>query len=151
MDWDNIHDAIDWDNIHDAPDFSSCLEGQSVTAKVVSVYDGDSIKAIFPFKDTLLKWTCRIDGVDTPEVRTRNADEKKYGIFVRDKLRDLILNKVVTLKCGELDKYGRLLVQIFVDGLDTSISEWLIFNRYAYQYDGGTKQSWENFDYNYSD
>ena len=67
---------MDWNNIHDAPDFSSCLEGQSVTAKVVSVYDGDSIKAIFPFNDTLLKWTCRIDGVDTPEVRTRNADEK---------------------------------------------------------------------------
>ena len=142
---------MDWDNIHDAPDFSSCLEGQSVTAKVVSVYDGDSIKAIFPFNDTLLKWTCRIDGVDTPEVRTRNADEKKYGLFVRDTLRDLILNKVVTLKCGELDKYGRLLVQIFVDGLDTSISQWLISNRYAYQYDGGTKQSWENFDFNYSD
>jgi len=134
---------MDWSNINDAPKFSKCVYEQEIEAKVVSVYDGDTIKAIFPLNDKLYKWNCRLSGIDTPEIRTSSALEKQHGYFVRNALREKILNKVVSLKCGDLDKYGRLLVQVFHQG--ENINQWLIDNNYAFTYDGGTKQSWSDY------
>ena len=131
-----------WDTIdNNVKPFS--LENMEVKAKVVDVYDGDSIKCVFPLHDKLYKWTCRLSGVDTPELRTRSIIEKKFGYQVRDALRDKILNKVVDLHCLEFDKYGRLLVQVFCD--DCIVNDWLIYNNYAFAYDGGTKQSWTDY------
>ena len=134
---------INWNDINDAPEFS--LEGQQLKAKVVSVYDGDTVKCVFPLNDKLYKWNCRLSGVDTPELRTRNKKEKEYGYKVRDFLREKILNKVVDLECGEFDKYGRLLIKIKCDSEDCSINQWLINNDYAFAYDGGTKKCWEEY------
>ena len=113
-------------------------------AKVVSVYDGDTIKVVFPLENKLYKWNCRLEHVDTPELRTKNENEKKYGYIVRDKLREKILNKVVNIKCNDFDKYGRLLIEILQND-DVTINQWLIDNQYAFKYDGGTKQSWEEY------
>lgn len=133
-----------WDEITEkVPQFS--LKNEVKQAKVVSVYDGDTIKVVFPILNKLYKWNCRISGVDTPELRTRDELEKKYGYEVRDKLRDKILDKVVTVKCGEFDKYGRLLIDIYCDNETRSVSNWLIENKYAFEYDGGTKQKWSDF------
>ena len=135
---------MNWEDITDkTPLFS--LKEETKKAKVVSVYDGDTVKIVFPLLDTVYKWNCRISGVDTPELRTKDKAEKKYGYEVRDKLREKILDKVVTVKCGEFDKYGRLLVDIYCEGEDCSISEWLIENKYAFAYDGGKKQSWSEY------
>lgn len=134
---------MDWSTITDAPDYSECMTNKTVEAKVVSVYDGDTIKAIFPLNGVLYKWNCRLSGVDTPEIRTRNEREKKYGYIVRDKLREQILDQVVNVECGELDKYGRLLVTVYKGEQD--MNRWLIDNDYAFAYDGGTKRSWEDF------
>ena len=134
---------MDWSTITDAPDYSECMVNKIVEAKVVSVYDGDTIKAIFPLNGVLYKWNCRLSGVDTPEIRTRNEREKKYGYIVRDKLREQILDQVVNVECGELDKYGRLLVTVYKGEQD--MNRWLIDNDYAFAYDGGTKRSWEDF------
>ena len=131
---------VNWDEVNDAPIFS--LKGLEIKAKVISVYDGDTIKCVFPLKDTLYKWNCRLSGVDTPEIRTRNKIEKKFGYIVRDSLREKILNKVVKLKCGEFDKYGRLLTELMCDGDDCTINSWLIQKDYAFEYHGGTKKSW---------
>lgn len=71
-----------WSNINDAPNFSHCLVQQIVEAKIVSVYDGDSVKAIFPFNNVMYKWNCRLSGIDTPEVRTSNQLEKNMVILL---------------------------------------------------------------------
>jgi len=141
---------INWENINDAPRFSKCVENQTVEAKIISVYDGDTVKAIFPLNGVLYKWNCRLIGIDTPEIRTSYALEKKYGYEVRDKLREKILNSVVQLKCGDLDKYGRLLVEIVCDNGSCNVNQWLIDNNYAFAYDGGTKQSWSDYLFNKS-
>ena len=133
----------DWNTITDAPDFCKCMEGKTIQGKVVSVYDGDTVKIIFPLNDTLYKWNCRLIGVDTPELRTKCSVEKQYGYKVRDFLRSKILNKVINVVCGDLDKYGRLLVTLQCIGEECSVNQWLINNDYAFAYDGGTKRSWE--------
>lgn len=122
------------------------LSGKECIGKIVDVYDGDSVKIVFllfendPLK--LYKWTCRLINVDTPEIRTKNLSEKEFGIKVRDFLREKILNKMVKIKCYNFDKYGRLLVEIYLDNL--CINNWLIESGYAKYYDGGKKSLWFN-------
>ncbi len=116
------------------------LNGLKTEAKVVKVYDGDTVHVVFYVFDKYYKWICRISNVDTPELRTKNEEEKKKGYEVRDKLRELISDKVVQLDCHEFDKYGRLLVDITIEGV--RVDEWLITNGYAKKYDGGTKEKW---------
>lgn len=136
---------MDWNKIDDADKFSDCMKNKKVEAKIVSVYDGDTVKAIFPLNGVLYKWNCRLTGIDTPEIRTKSKLEKQYGYKVRDHLREKILNKVVILECGDMDKYGRLLVSINCQGESCSINQWLINNEYAFSYNGGTKQSWDKY------
>jgi len=125
------------------------LEGQEFTAKVVYIYDGDTVHVVFKAFGEYYRWNSRIMGVDTPELRTKNEKEKKKGYEVRDELRNHFQDKIVKIKCSEFDKYGRLLIDIYVpDDVpnphnNVLLSEWLIGNQYAYAYDGGTKQAWD--------
>ena len=108
--------------------------------KVVSVYDGDSIKIVFKlFKQGYFKWNCRLEGIDTPEFKTRDKEIKKYGTYVRDLLREKILNKIVSIKCGDFDKFGRLLVKIYTK--NECVNNWLLNNNYAVEYHGFKKQN----------
>jgi len=135
---------LDWEKVSDSvPEFS--FNEQTKKAKVVSVYDGDTVKVVFPLQEKLYKWNCRIAGIDTPELRTRNKIEKAHGYMVRDKLREKILNKLVTIKCYDFDKYGRLLISIYCDNEKLSVNQWLIDNDYAFKYDGGTKKDWGEY------
>ena len=127
---------IDWQFVDKSTKEFSFKERKK--AKIVSVYDGDTIKVVFAVLGKLYKFNSRIQHVDTPEIRTRNKKEKEYGLKVRDKLREKILNKVVTIICDDFDKYGRLLIDIEID--NELISDWLINNDYAFRYDGGTKK-----------
>ena len=135
---------IDWNSVDNKISLFS-LEGQEHRAKVVDVYDGDTIKCVFPIHNTLYRWNCRLSGVDTPELRTRCKIEKAHGYKVRDYLREKILNKMVYVRCGDFDKYGRLLIQILCEGEDCLVNDWFIQSDYAFAYDGGTKQSWSEY------
>ena len=133
---------VDWDLVNNDVGLFS-FKGDAKQAKVVDVYDGDTIKVVFPVQGKLYKFNCRIQHVDTPEIRTRNKLEKKYALKVRDHLREKILGKIVNIVCDDFDKYGRLLIDIKIE--NKLISEWLIANDYAFEYDGGTKKSWETY------
>ncbi len=125
---------------NDVPYFT--LKGHVTEAKVVRVYDGDTIHVVFRYFDQYYKWNCRIAHVDTPELRTKNTEEKQRGYLARDKLSELIMGKVVKMECFEFDKYGRLLVEIQVPGSEQKVHEWLIENGHAKAYEGGTKEKW---------
>ena len=136
---------IDWSKV-DSSIKEFGFDGEIKQAKVVSVYDGDTCRVVFPVLRKLYKFNCRIMGVDTPEIRTRDKAEKEYGLKVRDKLRERILDQVVWVECGDFDKYGRLLIDIKNPLLEgQKISEWLINNDYAFKYDGGKKKSWGEY------
>jgi endonuclease YncB( thermonuclease family) len=125
------------------------LNGQEFDAKVVYVYDGDTIHVVFRTFNNYYRWNCRIFGVDTPELRTKDEKEKKKGYMVRDKVKENFFEKIVKIKCYDFDKYGRLLIDVYLpknipDKKDTTLlSEWLIANGYAYAYGGGTKIKWD--------
>ena len=124
------------------------FENKEFEAKIVYVYDGDTIHVVFKVFNDYYRWNCRIMGVDTPELRTKNEKEKEKGYMVRDKVKENFLNKIVKIKCYNFDKYGRLLIDVYLPKNipdkknKTLLSEWLIANDYAYSYDGGTKSQW---------
>jgi len=123
--------------------------------QIVSVYDGDSIKADcdLGFKSSMNDLSLRIKGVDTPECRKSKSKgigdlHVKAGKLVRDWLRELILNKWVTVKTykDDTEKYGRWLSDIWLNG--DSINEILIMYGFAKPYDGGTKSDWTDKELN---
>jgi micrococcal nuclease len=118
------------------------FDGSRFLCKCIKVYDGDTITVAFkPFQinndENIYKYSIRLSGIDTPEIRTKNIDEKKKAIEIRDILKEKILNKFIYVQCGKFDKYGRLLGCVFYD--DININEWLINEGFANKYDGGTK------------
>jgi endonuclease YncB( thermonuclease family) len=70
--------------------------------------------------------------------------EKERGIFVRNKLKELLLNKIINIYCSDKneDKYGRLLIEFNVPNTNIKIHDWLINNNYAIKYEGKTKKKW---------
>lgn len=99
------------------------LDGIVVQAKVVDCYDGDTITCVFnpgDISEKKFRWKCRLIGIDTPEIRSRNKDDRERAIVARDYLRSLILDKEITLECSKFDKYGRVLVNVKKDDLDVN-------------------------------
>lgn len=93
--------------------------------------------------DKCYKWVIRLMGIDTPEIKAKNATEKAAAVAARDFLRGLILDKVIIIKCLEFDKYGRLLGNLFTtDNTTKSLSELMIEKGHAKAYDGGKKEGW---------
>jgi len=116
------------------------LKGTQCKARVVSIYDGDTITLTFETFGTYYKWNCRLDGIDTPEMKSKNPEEKAKAVIARDFLRSKINDKIVDIKCGDFDKYGRLLIKVFYE--DVCMNDIMISEGHAKAYFGGTKDEW---------
>ena len=121
--------------------------------KINKVVDGDTIDVTIDLGfDLYKKERVRIAGVDTPEKRTRDLEEKALGLdataWMKDKLTETIKGDVELIIRTELKgctgKYGRLLGWLYVGEGDISLNEQMITEGYAWAYDGGTKQ--KNFE-----
>lgn len=121
-----------------------------VKAKVVKVYDGDTVHlGVKLVSGERVRYPCRIFGIDAPEMRSKNAEEKEIAIVSRNSLDKLIGNKIVLVNVLGKEKYGRVLasLRIMVNGIYIDISEYMINNKLAVPYNGGTKQevNWKEY------
>jgi endonuclease YncB( thermonuclease family) len=124
------------------------LNGKEFTAKVVNIYDGDTCKCVFVLNGELVKFNCRMNGYDTPEIRPRLNVENREEVIekakeARDYFKNLVKNKLVNLKCGKFDKYGRLLADIYIGENENRlwINKDMIDKKFGYVYNGGTKKN----------
>lgn len=101
-------------------------------AKVISVYDGDTIRVnvdlgfgILNKGNTGKGQLLRLYGINTPEVR---GSEREQGILSRNRLRDLILGKeiIVRTEKDKVGKYGRYIATISLKGSDIIINDLLV-------------------------
>lgn len=114
--------------------------GKKCLCYVKSVYDGDTITIIFPFNGNFYKESCRIYGIDTPEIRTKDLSEKERGMNAKHHVESLILNKNVYVDFMGREKYGRILAKVYMCDEDcTELSELLIKGGYGCVYYGGKK------------
>jgi endonuclease YncB( thermonuclease family) len=114
------------------------------TGYVIKVYDGDTITIAcrLPFEASpLYKFSVRLNGIDTPEIKTKNPEEKARAQSSKNALSSLCLNRMVSLENVSLEKYGRVLADVYCDGLH--LNQYMIDNGHAVKYDGGHKKSFE--------
>ena len=129
------------------PSRKSCYNFR--VTKINRVVDGDTIDVTIDLGfDLYKKERVRIAGVDTPEKRTRDLEEKALGIdatnWLKGKLEQAIKgDDELTIRTelkGGMGKYGRLLGWLYVGDDNVSLNEQMIGEGYAWPYDGGTKK-----------
>ena len=126
---------------------------------VPKVVDGDTMDCIFDLGfDVMFKSRVRLLGIDTPESRTRDLNEKVYGFISKKHLKSWVHWAVMSdrddieiqVRCPEKDsrgKFGRILGEIWVncteDGHEfngwTNVNKWMCEHGYAVGYWGQNK------------
>jgi micrococcal nuclease len=112
------------------------------TASVLKVIDGDTIEVDFDlgFGVWLRNQRIRLDGIDTPESRTSDKEEKVRGTLSKEKLKEILGKDIqITTKIDPNEKYGRIL-GVLVNDKGVNVNQWLIDNNYAVKYSGENKE-----------
>ena len=129
------------------PSRKSCYNFR--VTEIARVLDGDTIDVIIDLGfDLYKKERVRVAGVDTPEKRTKDDEEKALGYdathWLEEKLDGAIKGEddliIRTELVGGVGKYGRLLGWLYIGDAEVSLNEQMIEEGYAWAYDGGTKQ-----------
>ena len=129
------------------PNRKSCYNFRVI--EITKVLDGDTIDVLIDLGfDLYKKERVRVAGVDTPEKRTRDAEEKVLGIdatnWLKEKLESTLAGDddlvIRTELVGGVGKYGRLLGWLYIGDAELSLNEQMITEGYAWAYDGGSKQ-----------
>jgi len=103
------------------------------------IVDGDTFDCILDlgFDVKLHKQRVRLSGIDTPESRTRDLEEKKLGLAAKERLKELCIGKLKVKSLGK-GKYGRIIgIPYTEDGKD--ICKILVNEGHAIEYHGGKK------------
>ena len=112
--------------------------------KLIRIIDGDTFKAEVDLGfSTFRNETVRMSGINTPESRTRDLEEKRHGLAAKKVLGDLLTaadSLVVNVK--EVGKFGRALGIVYADGLNVNYE--LIDKGYAYPYTGEKKMTYKD-------
>ena len=117
-------------------------------AVVVKVVDGDTVDVDIDlgFSVWIKKQRVRLYGLDTPEARTRDKEEKKYGLLAKAKVLEHCpigsKIKVKTQKGKSKGKYGRILGELISDK-SVNVNKFLIDNNYGVDYHGFSKDEIE--------
>jgi len=114
----------------------------------LKVVDGDTIDADIDLGfDIKVKKRIRFMGINAPESRTRDLEEKAKGLAAKDRVKQLLDGcENVTLKSHGIGKFGRCLGEIMLDKIDgsekltlVSLNELLIKEGHAVEYHGGKR------------
>ena len=119
------------------------------SCKILRVVDGDTVDVDIDlgFGVWMHKERIRLYGIDTPESRTRDLEEKKYGLIAKQKIKDFMpvgsMQTLVTTK-DKAGKFGRILGKFLIYDKTTdsqmTINDWMIREHHAVAYHGQSKE-----------
>ena len=112
-------------------------------AVIKRVIDGDTVEVKIDLGfDVSIDQRVQLAGIDTPELNTRDAREKKFGKLAKARVRELLpqysTQTMRTIFHANRDKYGRTLVDFDLSG-DLRLTEVLLLERLAVEYKGQAK------------
>ena len=118
------------------------------SCKIVRVVDGDTVDVDIDlgFGVWMHNERVRLHGIDTPESRTRDLEEKKFGLLAKDQVEHFLpkgsIQTLVTVK-DKVGKFGRILGKFKIEDhqypTPTTINEWMIRHHHAAPYFGQSK------------
>lgn len=124
-------------------------QGVQVPVKVLRVYDGDTVTLAFCCGGGVYRDSCRLRGIDAPEMKprmnspTRDA-EKTAAIASRDALASKLGAGPTRAVFHGREKFGRWLVSLYVPGETEDVGAWMVRQRHAVPYDGGSKAPFQS-------
>ena len=128
-------------NINDVDFFS--FKNKTLKCKVCNVYDGDTIYVIIEIiPDHFYKFKVRLNGYDSCEMKPLKSLQNRHihiecAKKLKNLLSDMLLFKVVEIKCDEYDKYGRILGNVYYK--DVNINDLLVNLKLVKPYFGNKK------------
>ena len=112
-------------------------------AKIRRWVDGDTVDVTLDLGfDILYNNRIRLYGINTPESRTRDLEEKKRGLAAKDRVKEMCpVGSTVTIRTTKdgRGKFGRILGEIFLEGMEYSVNKVLVTEGHAVEYFGGKK------------
>lgn len=118
---------------------------------VIKVYDGDTITIAskLPYNESpIYRFSVRLSGIDCPEIKGKNENERNCAELAKKELSNLLMNKLVTLENVKTEKYGRVLADVYLDNLH--VNKHMIEKGLAVPYDGTTKITPKDWMYYYN-
>ena len=112
------------------------------SCKVLKVIDGDTVDVDIDlgFAVVLKKQRVRLYEIDTPESRTRDLEEKKFGLASKKYLQDKLENATnIYLKSHDKGKFARILGELFIDDNSVSVNMQMVDDHHAVYYYGQNK------------
>lgn len=119
------------------------IYGDVIVDEVTSIYDADTFRANISGWPSIVgeRTPIRINGIDAPEIRGKCEQEKKKARQAKQITVGLLRSaKKIELRNMQRGKYFRIIADVYVDG--ESVAGHLIRSGLAYEYFGGTRQSW---------
>ena len=122
--------------------------GRCFLAKIVDYYDGDTVRVAFEHGGETVQYKARMAGYDSPEMKPLKTNpnrkaEKAAAVAARAALIERVGGALVDIECGEFDKYGRILVTVYLRGSagarGETLNAWMVAHGHGTPYDGGTK------------
>lgn len=131
------------------------LDGWEGWARVVDVHDGDTITVIMSAAEGVHKFRIRLSGINAPEIDSKDAVVKQAAIDARNAVLAYVCSPMIQvepkqaysrseihamleksvflvwLECKDMDKYGRVLADVFPDKGSTSINDRLLESKLA--------------------
>ena len=144
--------------------FEFSLKDKYIPARIVDIYDGDTVTAVINIFNSYFKFNVRLCDIDTCEMKSHDTEAKNLAYQSRNRLFEMVTEKqikdtdkrkdvrkilnesvyMINLLCGEFDKYGRLLGWLYGSNNEImdkqySYNHLLVKERLAYIYKGDTK------------
>lgn len=106
--------------------------------KIVKVVDGDTVDALIDLGfHTYVHKRIRLYGLNAPESRTRDKEEKKRGMAAKKRLKELLKSKNISVVSHGVGKFGRVLGELICDG--NNVNDQLVTEGHAVKYFGGKR------------
>lgn len=114
------------------------------SAEVLRVVDGDTVDMLIDCGfSTFRKERVRLHGINAPESRTRDKEEKKRGLAAKARLQELIKNTsqkiIIKTELDKKGKYGRVLGVLWDEKKKKNFNKMLITEGHAVEYFGGSR------------
>ena len=107
--------------------------------RIIKCYDGDTVTIATILNNKVVRFNIRMLGYDCAEIKSKNAQEKQVAKWAKQFITDMIYNKMVKVVKNEgYDKYGRLLLELEIDGVN--VNE-VMLKKWGVSYDGGHKEN----------